>query len=378
MSWSSSPRTLWDFFNLAPTGLVFASVGIAVWGILKPVLNYFVGKYWITGVWALLAIGTLAYWGFEIYNYVGYLARRQLVRGAVLVTGTSSGIGKQTALSLYNAGLDVYAGVRSIKDGENLIREIRGIVSPRSRKLSYVVMDITNDQQVRQAYFKIAAEVGSRGLLGLVNNVGIPGWGPLELLSIEDFHRVMDVNFYGQLRVLTTFAPLLRLAEQTGQSPRIAWIGSWFGVHEVPGWGPYLVSKHALEAAAHVFTRETFFGTKIRSSIIEPWLVRTNLPEKLEATVNHVFSGLTPADRDRWRPMKEGTQLIAEVAKSGISTDYVTSLVDHAIFAPFPNRVYHTNPERPGFLLQYLPHAAQDGLSRLLYGRVTREVDVAN
>jgi NAD(P)-dependent dehydrogenase (short-subunit alcohol dehydrogenase family) len=357
---------------------VFASVVVAVWGIFKPLLHYFFGKYWSTAVWALVATGTFAYWGFEIYNYIGYLARRQTVRGAVLVTGTSSGIGKETALSLYSAGLDVYAGVRSTGDGENLIREIREIVAPRSSKLSYVVMDVTSEQQVRQAYFKIAAEVGPRGLLGLVNNVGIPGWGPLELLSTDDFHRVMDVNLYGQLRVLTTFAPLLRLAEQTGQSPRIVWIGSWFGVHETPGWGPYLVSKHALEAAAHVFTRETFFGTKIRSAIIEPWLVRTSLPEKLEATVNHVFSGFSQGERDRWRPLKEGTELIAEAGKSGISPGYVTSLVDHAIFSPYPNRVYHTNPERPGFLLQYLPHAAQDGLSRLIYGRITREVDAAS
>jgi len=303
-----------------------------------------------------------------------YLARRQLLRGAVLVTGTSSGIGREIALSLYKSGLDVYAGVRNPQDGEDLIREIRSFVAPNSSKFSYVVMDVTNDQQVRQAYYKIASDVGARGLLGIVNVVGVPGWGPLELVPMQELHRVMDINFFGQLRVLTTFAPLLRLSEQAGNSPRIVWIGSWYGVHETPGWGPYIISKHALEAAAHIFQRETFFGSKIRSSIIEPYLVKTRLPEKLEGLTNRVFSSFTPADRERWRPTKEGTDQIAAACKSGISPCYVTSLVDHAIFAPFPNRVYNTNPERPAFLLQYLPHIAQDGLSRLIFGRVTQEV----
>jgi hypothetical protein len=80
------------------------------------------------------------------------------------------------------------------------------------------------------------------------------------------------VNFYGELRVLTTFAPLLRQADQIGQSPRALWLGSIFGASrcnassphtflaagsmELPGMGPYLISKHALEAAAHTFAYE--------------------------------------------------------------------------------------------------------------------------
>jgi NAD(P)-dependent dehydrogenase (short-subunit alcohol dehydrogenase family) len=315
----------------------------------------------------------LAYWAFEIYNYSLYLERRKSVRGAVLVTGTSSGIGKDAALSLHAAGLDVYAGVRNVVDGETLIKDARRFSTSLS-KFQYVILDVTNENHVHEAYNKIASDVGARGLLGLVNNVGSAGWGPLEHLSIQELQKVMDVNFYGELRVLTTFAPLLRQADQIGQFPRVLWLGSIFGSMELPGMGPYLISKHALEAAAHTFARETFINTNIRSIIIAPALVKTLLWDKIEGLTNKMFSTLPIESQRRWAPVKSATDNLCAAGKHGISTSWVTALIDHAIFAPWPNRAYHTNPERPAFLLPYLPYGVQDMFARLMYGRVTNEV----
>jgi NAD(P)-dependent dehydrogenase (short-subunit alcohol dehydrogenase family) len=112
---------------------------------------------------------------------------------AVLITGASSGIGLETAKYLVHRGFRVFAGARKKDEGDLLI-------------------DVTEAESIAAAAAVIAAEVGERGLAGLVNNAGIAVPGPLEFVPIADFERQFEVNVTGQLRVIQAMLPLLRLA----------------------------------------------------------------------------------------------------------------------------------------------------------------------
>src|SRR5437879_4596863 len=88
---------------------------------------------------------------------------------SVLVTGTSSGIGRATALALATEGYRVFAGVRRRTDGESLVnsaQQCRGEIVP-------LVFDVTDAASIDDAAGVVARAVGSGGLAGLVNNAGI-------------------------------------------------------------------------------------------------------------------------------------------------------------------------------------------------------------
>src|ERR1043165_2965580 len=83
----------------------------------------------------------------------------------VLVTGSSTGIGRACALHLAERGWIVHAGVRKAGDGESLKRDSAGAVRG-------IVVDITEEASVAAAAREIESRVGSAGLSGLVNNAG--------------------------------------------------------------------------------------------------------------------------------------------------------------------------------------------------------------
>src|SRR2546430_13781978 len=82
--------------------------------------------------------------------------------GAVLVTGASSGMGKACALRLSQAGYTVFAGVRRERDVELLKQE-------RSSRLIPVILDVTNEHTIAEAYQVIRERAGAAGLVGLMN-----------------------------------------------------------------------------------------------------------------------------------------------------------------------------------------------------------------
>jgi len=160
-----------------------------------------------------------------------------MTRGAsILVTGTSTGIGRAAALELARRGYQVYAGVRRSKDAENLLAAAEG-------KLSPVMLDVTRPEQIAEVARLIEGESGETGLYGLVNNAGINVTGPLEFLPLDELRRQFEVNLFGQLAVTQALLPLLRKARG-----RLVNIGSVSGWSAMPLVGPYCASKFALRA----------------------------------------------------------------------------------------------------------------------------------
>src|SRR5262245_26993655 len=107
-------------------------------------------------------------------------------RGAVLVTGASSGIGRATALELDRRGFQVFAGVRKKKDADSLRSE-------GSENLTPVTIDVAKPASIRGAKTQIQRKAGKQGLAGLVNNAGIGHGGPIEHMDMNAFRRVLDV-----------------------------------------------------------------------------------------------------------------------------------------------------------------------------------------
>jgi len=172
---------------------------------------------------------------------------------AILVTGASTGIGRNIAETLAARGVFVYAGARKQADIDALsaIDNIQGIR-----------LDVTVQEEIDAAVETITNE--GRGLYGLVNNAGVSVSGPMIKIEEGDMQFQMDVNLFGPYRVTKAFAPLI--IENKG---RITTTGSISGILSGVLYGPYSMSKHAVEAYADTLATE-MEKFDVQVSIIEP------------------------------------------------------------------------------------------------------------
>jgi hypothetical protein len=164
--------------------------------------------------------------------FSGVVFAEQTAQKAVLVTGASSGSGRIIAETLAARGYYVYAGARKQADLDAL-NEIKNIHAIR--------LDVTIQSEIDAAVDTVRNE--GKGLYGLVNNAGVAVLGPLVEIPESDVEFVFDVNVYGPYRVTRAFAPLI--IESRG---RITTTGSISGILSRQFYGPYSMSKHAMEA----------------------------------------------------------------------------------------------------------------------------------
>jgi len=250
-------------------------------------------------------------------------------KGAVVVTGASTGIGRATALHLDAQGYRVFAGVRKQKDATSLKKE-------GSDRLTPITIDVTKPASITNAKNKVQRAVGSSGLKALFNNAGVGHGGPIEFMPIADLREAMEVNLIGQAAVTQAFLPLLRKAER----PKILFTASIGGRIASPFMSPYNSSKFALEAFADSLRRE-LMPWKIKVVVIEPGSIATDIWDK---------AGDTAADRLGKMPAKAkklyGAQLktfggvLQETASRGIPAEKVAKVVERAISRRNPRPRY--------------------------------------
>ena len=125
-------------------------------------------------------------------------------KGAVLISGASTGIGKACALLLDRSGFRVFAGVRKTEAGEYLKEEA-------SENLTPVILDVTEPMQIAAAVEVVSEALApNQSLAGIVNNAGICVAGPTEFLPIDILRRHFEVNVIGHISVTQAFLPLIR------------------------------------------------------------------------------------------------------------------------------------------------------------------------
>lgn len=176
----------------------------------------------------------------------------------VLVTGASSGMGKETARRLLADGYTVYASARRLDQMADL--EAQGATPLR--------LDITSDDEIAAAVDRITAERG--GIDILVNNAGFGLYGAMEDTSLADARYQFEVNLFGLARLTQLALPYMR---QQG-SGKIVNISSVGGKIYTPLGSWYHATKHALEGWSDCLRLELApFGIDV--IIIEPGLIRT-------------------------------------------------------------------------------------------------------
>jgi NAD(P)-dependent dehydrogenase (short-subunit alcohol dehydrogenase family) len=277
---------------------------------------------------------------------------------AVLITGSSTGIGAACALELDRLGWRVFAGVRSPDDGQRLAAK----ASPR---LTPLRLDVTDCQLVAEAARALADAVGPAGLAGLVNNAGIVVAGPWEVLPIEELRRQLEVNVVGQVAVTQAVLPLLRAGRG-----RIVLIGSVNGRMAPPYMGPYAASKHALEAIADSL-RVELGPWGIPVSIVQPGSVKTPVWQKSQAEADRLLQILTPEAQALYgEDIARMRRAVERLAAQAMPVARVVRAVVHALSARRPRTRYPIGPQArlAAPLLGLLPVRLRDWLMRRALG----------
>jgi len=183
----------------------------------------------------------------------------------ILVTGASSGLGRHIVEILAARGHFIFAGHRNPAEAEELKK-----INPE--KIYPVLIDVTADSSIRQAKLKIVKT--GRPLDVLFNNAGLALGGPLETIDLEAIKKLYDVNFFGYIRMIQNFLPLLR--KNRG---RIINMSSISGLLVNAFLIPYSSSKYAVEALSDGLRRELKLQ-KIKVVIIEPGSIKTSIWKK--------------------------------------------------------------------------------------------------
>jgi short-subunit dehydrogenase len=185
---------------------------------------------------------------------------------AVLITGSSSGIGEELAWQLGQAGAKLTLAARRRELLENLAQRIAATGRPRPL---VVECDVTQDRDLQNA---VAEGVRQWGKLDVViANAGFGVVGPLKKLSVEDYRRQFETNVFGVLR--TIYAALPQIEKTKGN---IAMIGSVTGWSAMPGSSPYAMSKFAVRALANSITPELRLS-EVKVTLISPGFVASNI-----------------------------------------------------------------------------------------------------
>jgi NAD(P)-dependent dehydrogenase (short-subunit alcohol dehydrogenase family) len=249
-------------------------------------------------------------------------------RGAVVVTGASSGIGRATALHLDSLGFRVFAGVRKASDADALGAD-------GSDRLEPLDLDVADGSSVDSAAREVSERVGDAGLAGLVNNAGIGIGGPVELLELDALRRQLEVNLVGQVAVTQALIPQLRRARG-----RIVFMSSVGGRLAIPYMSPYHVSKWGLEALADALRIELNpWGIEV--VVIEPGSIATPMWDKSQNEADDILERMDAEQRELYGERVAALQAAAlEEAARGIPPERVAEVVAAALTARRPRTRY--------------------------------------
>ncbi|MCH8301400.1 MAG: SDR family oxidoreductase [Proteobacteria bacterium] len=245
---------------------------------------------------------------------------------AILVTGASTGIGRNLAETLAAEGHFVYAGARKMADLDalNAIDNIQAIR-----------LDVTIQEQIDDAVETVRN--GGRGLYGLVNNAGVVVAGPMIEVDEDDMQFQMDVNLFGPYRVTKAFAPLI--IESKG---RITTTGSISGILSGTFIGPYSMSKHGIEAFTDSLAGEMEkFGVQV--SVVEPGNYNSAIIDTMRNRMQQ--RGQTPEGslfEEELQQLMDGPSDRSRLKQP----DEVAAAFLHALFDDNPKRRYMVVPNQ--------------------------------
>jgi len=182
-----------------------------------------------------------------------------------LVTGSSSGIGLETALSLARDGYHTFASMRNLRKAG----ELEHAAKKENIPVEIIELDVDKEESIISAVKKVATKNGKLDVL--VNNAGYGQFGCTEDVSVEDFRKQFETNFFSVVRIIQEVAPIMR-KQNSGNIINISSVAGRIGF---PGSPAYISSKFALEGLGECLRYELGqFG--IKTTLIEPGVIKTD------------------------------------------------------------------------------------------------------
>ncbi len=238
----------------------------------------------------------------------------------ILITGTSSGIGKDTALSLIKEGHVVYGAARRLEMMQDIIQAGGHAIK----------MDILKERNIDEVVNQIVKEQNRIDVL--INNAGYGLWGAVETISIPEAKRQFDVNIFGLAYLTKKIIPLMRKQK----SGKIINMSSMGGKVYTPFGAWYHATKYALEGWSDCLRIELkSFGIDV--ILIEPGVIKTEFQDvMMDSTVERSIG--TPYEK-KLKALEKATQ---EMYARGIGSppSTITKLIIKAINSHNPKRRY--------------------------------------
>jgi len=242
------------------------------------------------------------------------------MRKVILITGASSGIGKDAALNLIKQGHIVYGAARRIS-------KMKDIVEAGGHSIK---MDILSNEDVDRALDQVISEQNRIDVL--VNNAGYGLWGAVETISIDEAKRQFDVNIFGLAYLTKKVIPLMR----NQKSGKIINMSSMGGKVYTPFGAWYHATKYALEGWSDCLRIEVKdFGIDV--ILIEPGVIRTEFQNVMMGSTVKRSVG-TPYEK-KIRALEKATD---EMYARGLGSppSVITKLISKAIDSQKPKRRY--------------------------------------
>ena len=268
----------------------------------------------------------------------------------VLVTGTSSGIGRGLCQALIKKGYKVFGTVRNRKDATELNKEF-------GENLDALLVDVTDEKQVVKAKERVQNYLNGKPLTALINNAGIATLGPVEFLPTSDFKKQIDTKILGTFLCTKIFLPLLGTDNNLiGNPGRIVNISSILGGKiGSPFMSGYCASKHAVEAFSESLRRE-LKPYRIKVIIVAPGSVSTPIWKEVKKQ----------KDQNKYHKTKYGISFkkilnsLESFDRNSLSMNQLTSIIIKSIEIKNPKIRYNPTKDPIQKLWPYIPKKIMD------------------
>lgn len=235
------------------------------------------------------------------------------MKKVVLITGCSTGIGRDLAQRLAQSGCLVVATARNVESLDGLSAALK------------LPLDVTRPDTIERTVKSIIQQFGRIDVL--VNNAGYAQCGAVEEVPDEQVHQMFDVNFFGVIRMMQAVLPQMR----SQRSGRIINISSIAGKLSTPVNGAYSASKFALEALSDALRLELKpFGVEV--SLIEPGAIKTDFDQTVRTHAHEILDNpLSPYRQlyqkyqqvsDGMRRGEPGPEVVSEIIQKAIEADH--------------------------------------------------------
>jgi NAD(P)-dependent dehydrogenase (short-subunit alcohol dehydrogenase family) len=236
----------------------------------------------------------------------------------VMVTGSSSGIGREISLILARNGFNTYATMRNLQKSSDL----KSIAENERLPMHFVQLDVTDERTVNNSIQTIYNEAGRIDVL--INNAGYALSGTFEDISIEEIKAQYETNVFGLIRTTQSVLPIMRKQK----SGLIINISSGLGRFGIPVLSGYVSSKFAVEGLSESMSYELEpFG--IKTVIVEPGVINTNFHNSMTVAKksldpNSPYALLMKGSENNLHKLIANgstSQLVAEVVLDAVTSD---------------------------------------------------------